>query len=123
MDIEFGVNEVACATSVVLAAGTIGTGLAAAAAAGTAAKVALTAAAIGLSGVGAGSITAWLDTSSDTTRHYFANVRKHSMVLIAGLSQFAAQTIVQGIVHGIAEGISDLFREKIAGPRTIRVLS
>ncbi|MFZ0566106.1 MAG: hypothetical protein WAM28_07975 [Chlamydiales bacterium] len=113
---EIGANQAAFATATGLAIITAGSAVGAAVVASTTATVALGVLAVVAGGASIASITAWIDTKNKTAQEYFLSFQDHLGVGIAGMSQLAAQVLLQAVLQGIAEGISSLMRRKIAGP-------
>lgn len=116
------VNHVACGVTTSLAVLTIGSTFAAVTATTVTAKVAYVALSVLLGSISIGSLTAWAHESSSNLSTYFENLKNHSGVAVASMSQLVAQTFVQAVVQGIAGGISKSMTRTIAGDDvTIRV--
>lgn len=109
-------NQVAFCVTTGLAVATMGSVYALTNTASTAAQVAYGLLAITSAGASVGSISAWLDTDSKNLETYFARLHHHSGIAIAGMYQFAAQTMVQAVIQGVSQGISTGIRRKISGP-------
>lgn len=110
------VNRAAFCVTTGLALGTMGSVYAVMTTAALGAQVALGILSLGFAGASAGSIAAWMDPKSRDLQAYFDNLHHHTGVAIAGMYQFAAQTMVQAVVQGVSQGISTSIRRKIAGP-------
>lgn len=81
---------------------------------------AIACAVLGLTSGGASiaSITAWLDTSSDTADGYFKIFKYHAGIAVAGAYQFFSQAMLQALIDGLIKGISTKVRRAISGPDT-----
>lgn len=110
------VNRAAFCVTTGLALGTMGSVYAVMSAAAVSAQVAYGLLSVAFAGASAGSIAAWMDPKSRDLQAYFENLHHHTGVAIAGMYQFAAQTMVQAVVQGVAQGISTSISRKIAGP-------
>lgn len=118
------VNQVAFCTITALSVGTAASVIAAATTASTVATVAYATLAIGLGATSIAAITAFVDAKSTDVEKYFTNMKSHMGYVMAGMSQFVAQTLLHSLIEGAASGISKLISRKIGGEdHTVKVVT
>lgn len=110
---------VKCATTIGLAAGTVGAVVGAVVVAGVAAKVSL--AALAVLGLAAtwGSVTAGINSSN--LDEYYAKLPTHTSVALSAIFVSVATAFFQAVVNAFAQALGDTVYTGLTGRKTTRI--
>jgi hypothetical protein len=112
---SMSINSAALLTTGSLSVATIACVIGAATSVSTVALIAYTALGITLGAASIAAITAYIDSDTKDVGSYFANVGKHSAVVVVGMYTLVAQKLLGGLVDAIVNGLITRVTRKVSG--------